>query len=52
MPPNAAIEDIFSDLIEESAEHLLDEYRDFAAPLTALTVEFIEGYFRKPVQRF
>ena len=30
MLPDSAVEDIFGDLIEEAADHLLDEYRDFA----------------------
>ena len=33
MLPDATVEDIFGDLIEEATNHLLDEYRDFAGKL-------------------
>jgi Zn-dependent peptidase ImmA (M78 family) len=48
MLPDAAVEDIFGDLIEEAADHLLDEYRDFAGNFTLpVPVESIAEHFLK-----
>jgi Zn-dependent peptidase ImmA (M78 family) len=48
MFPDAAVEDIFNDLIEEAADHLLDEYRDFAGGLTLpVPIESIAEHFLK-----
>ena len=48
MLPNAAVEDIFGDLIEEAADHLLDEYRDFAGSFNLpVPVESIAEHFLK-----
>ena len=48
MLPDAAVEDIVGDLIEEAADHLLDEYRDFAGNFTLpVPVESIAEHFLK-----
>ena len=48
MLPDSAVEDIFSDLIEEAADHLLDEYRDFAGAFgLPVPVESIAEHFLK-----
>jgi len=48
MLPDAAVEDIFSDLIEEAADQLLDQYRDFAGSLDLpVPVESIAEHFLK-----
>ena len=46
MLPDAAVEDIFGDLVEEAADHLLDDYRDFAGNFTLpVPVESIAEHF-------
>ena len=46
MLPDAAVENIFGDLIEEAADHLLDEYRDFAGSFSLpVPVESIAEHF-------
>ena len=46
MLPDAAVEDIFGDLIEEAADHLLDQYRDFAGSFSLpVPVESIAEHF-------
>ena len=46
MLPDAAVENIFGDLIEEAADNLLDEYRDFAGELRLpVPVESIAEHF-------
>ena len=46
MLPDAAVEDIFGDLIEEAADHLLDKYRDFAGSFNLpVPVESIAEHF-------
>ena len=48
MLPDAAIEDIFGDRIEEAADNLLDEYRDFAGEFRLpVPVESIAEHFLK-----
>ena len=48
MLPDAAVEDFFGDLIEEAADHLLNEYRDFAGSFTLpVPVESIAEHFLK-----
>ncbi|MDA7749655.1 ImmA/IrrE family metallo-endopeptidase [Litoricola sp.] len=48
MLPDAAVEDIFSDLIEEAADQLLDQYRDFAGAFDLpVPVESIAEHFLK-----
>jgi Zn-dependent peptidase ImmA (M78 family) len=48
MLPDSAVEDIFGDLIEEAADHLLDEYRDFAGTFDLpVPVESIAEHFLK-----
>ena len=48
MLPDAAVEDIFSDLIEEAADQLLDRYRDFAGSFDLpVPVESIAEHFLK-----
>ena len=48
MLPDAAVEDIFSDLIEEAADQLLDQYRDFAGTFDLpVPVESIAEHFLK-----
>ena len=49
MPLDAEVEDIFGDLIEEAADHLLDEYRDFTGNFTSSStrVESIAEHFLK-----
>ena len=48
MLPESAVEDIFGDLIEEAADHLLDEYRDFAGAFDLpVPVESIAEHFLK-----
>ena len=45
---DSAVEDIFGDLIEEAADHLLDEYRDFAGTFDLpVPVESIAEHFLK-----
>ena len=62
MLPDAAVEDIFGDLIEEAADNLLDLYRDFAGafdlpvPVESIAEHFLkynleitdEGFFADP----
>ena len=46
MLPDAAVEDIFGDLIEEAADHLLHQYRDFAGSFSLpVPVESIAEHF-------
>ena len=48
MLPDTAVEDIFDDLIEEAADHLLDEYRDFVGDFELpVPVESIAEHFLK-----
>ena len=48
MLPDAAVEDIFSGLIEEAADQLLDQYRDFAGDFDLpVPVELIAEHFLK-----
>ena len=48
MLPDSAVEDIFGDLIEEAADHLLDEYRDFAGAFDLpVPIESIAEHFLK-----
>ncbi|MEK9652809.1 MAG: ImmA/IrrE family metallo-endopeptidase [Betaproteobacteria bacterium] len=48
MLPDSAVEDIFGDLIEEAADHLLDEYRYFAGTFDLpVPVESIAEHFLK-----
>ena len=46
MLPDSAVENIFGELIEEAADHLLDEYRDFAGTFDLpVPVESIAEHF-------